>query len=219
MSVIEAEIEVDETDIPFVRDRPAGEGHDRRAAGPDVHRQGDRGRQQPDRGTGAAATTRATNFKVVVTLDGEVPDVRPGFTCTAVITTATRQKVLGVPIQAMTRPRADRRRRRARSCAAGRAGAAARRHAGRPRRRRNSSRARRARKSRACSSSRDGHAVFVPVKTGIAGEKYFEVLDGLKEGDEVITGPFASVRTLQGRRRGQGRRPRRRRHAGSDRAS
>ena len=42
---------------------------------------------------------------------------------------------------------------------------------------------------------------FAPVKTGIAGEKYFEVLDGLKEGDEVITGPFASVRTLQGRRR------------------
>jgi HlyD family secretion protein len=37
----------------------------------------------------------------------------------------------------------------------------------------------------------------VPVKTGIAGEKFFEVLDGLKEGDEVITGPFASVRTLK----------------------
>jgi HlyD family secretion protein len=38
--------------------------------------------------------------------------------------------------------------------------------------------------------------VFVPVKTGIAGEKYFEVLSGLKEGDEVIIGPFASVREL-----------------------
>ena len=49
---------------------------------------------------------------------------------------------------------------------------------------------------------RDGKAAFVPVKTGIAGEKYFEVLDGLKEGDEVITGPFASVRVAQGRRRG-----------------
>ena len=39
-------------------------------------------------------------------------------------------------------------------------------------------------------------AVFMPVKTGIAGEKYFEVLSGLKEGDAVITGPFASVRRL-----------------------
>jgi HlyD family secretion protein len=43
---------------------------------------------------------------------------------------------------------------------------------------------------------RDGKAVFQPVKTGIAGEKYFEVLSGLKEGDQVITGPFSSVRTL-----------------------
>ena len=43
---------------------------------------------------------------------------------------------------------------------------------------------------------RDGKAVFEPVKTGIAGEKYFEIISGLKEGDNVIVGPFASVRTL-----------------------
>jgi HlyD family secretion protein len=43
---------------------------------------------------------------------------------------------------------------------------------------------------------RDGKAVFEPVKTGIAGEKYFEVLSGLKDGDSVIVGPFSSVRTL-----------------------
>jgi HlyD family secretion protein len=34
------------------------------------------------------------------------------------------------------------------------------------------------------------------VKIGIAGERYFEVLDGLKDGDKVITGPFASVREI-----------------------
>ena len=44
---------------------------------------------------------------------------------------------------------------------------------------------------------REGRATFVPVKTGIAGEKYFEVLDGLKDGDEVITGPFQSVRGMK----------------------
>ena len=44
---------------------------------------------------------------------------------------------------------------------------------------------------------KDGHALFVPVKVGIAGEKYFEVLSGLKPADEVITGPFASVRGLR----------------------
>ena len=47
----------------------------------------------------------------------------------------------------------------------------------------------------------------MPVKTGIAGEKYFEVLSGLKEGDAVIIGPFTSVRTLEG---GEPSRPRRR---------
>jgi HlyD family secretion protein len=44
---------------------------------------------------------------------------------------------------------------------------------------------------------KDAKAVFVPVKTGIAGEKYFEALSGVKVGDEVITGPFNSVRDLK----------------------
>ncbi len=44
---------------------------------------------------------------------------------------------------------------------------------------------------------KDGKAVFTPIKTGIAGEKYFEVLSGLKDADEVITGPFNSVRDLK----------------------
>ena len=43
---------------------------------------------------------------------------------------------------------------------------------------------------------RDGKASFVPVKVGIAGERYLEVLSGLQEGDRVITGPFESVRGL-----------------------
>ena len=42
----------------------------------------------------------------------------------------------------------------------------------------------------------DGKAVFTAVKIGIAGEQYFEVVEGLKAGDRVITGPFASVREL-----------------------
>jgi HlyD family secretion protein len=44
---------------------------------------------------------------------------------------------------------------------------------------------------------RDNKAEFVPVKTGIPGDKYFEVLSGVKEGDKVIVGPFASVRELK----------------------
>src|SRR5207237_8419095 len=50
--------------------------------------------------TGAAGT-QATNFKVVVIVDDRVPDVRPGFTCTADITTATRKGVAAAPIPAV----------------------------------------------------------------------------------------------------------------------
>ena len=56
----------------------------------------------PIQATGQAATNQqATNFKVVVVLDEDVPDVRPGFTCTADITTATRKNVVAVPIPAV----------------------------------------------------------------------------------------------------------------------
>jgi HlyD family secretion protein len=37
---------------------------------------------------------------------------------------------------------------------------------------------------------------FRPIKLGISGDKYFEVLEGLASGDEVVTGPYNSVRNL-----------------------
>ena len=46
------------------------------------------------------------------------------------------------------------------------------------------------------ASSDPPAAVFTAVEVGIAGERYFEVTSGLKEGDRVITGPFESVRNL-----------------------
>ena len=44
---------------------------------------------------------------------------------------------------------------------------------------------------------RDHKAQFVPVEIGVAGERYFEVLSGIAEGDEVVVGPFDVIRTLQ----------------------
>src|SRR5262249_11934347 len=101
MSVIRAEIEVDETDIPNVNiGQPAKVTID---ALPDKTFPG----KVTEVGNSpiapsAGSTTRATNFKVKITIEGKVPNVRPGFTCTSTITTATRQKVMSVPIQAMT---------------------------------------------------------------------------------------------------------------------
>jgi HlyD family secretion protein len=106
MSMLEAEVEVDETDIPMVSlGQPAKVTID---AIPDrsFPRARDGDRHSPIQSTGQSAANtqqrQATNFKVVVTVDEPVPDVRPGFTCTAEITTATRTSVLSVPIQSLT---------------------------------------------------------------------------------------------------------------------
>ena len=42
-----------------------------------------------------------------------------------------------------------------------------------------------------------GQAAFRPVKTGIIGETDIEVLEGLKEGDEIVTGAYKTLRTLK----------------------
>jgi HlyD family secretion protein len=196
MSVIETEIEVDETDIPFIRvGQPAKVTID---AIPDQTFPGkvtEVGNSPIQATGGAAPGGRATNFKVVVTIEGKVPNVRPGFTCTAVITTATRLKGISVPIQAMTfrelvvnekgeivKPEEP----ATKGPRPARPGPPPELQPGQKRQ-----------EIEGVFMVKDGHAVFVPVKTGIAGEKYFEVLDGLKAGDEVITGPFASVRSMK----------------------
>src|SRR6266540_5118897 len=102
MGVIQAEVEVDETNVPHVQiGQPAKITIDaipERTFKGHVTEIGN----SPIQATGAAAAgTQATNFKVVVILDEKVPEVRPGFTCTADITTATRKHVPAVPIPAV----------------------------------------------------------------------------------------------------------------------
>jgi HlyD family secretion protein len=194
LSVIETELEVDETDIPFISiGQPAKVTID---ALPDQTFSG----RVTEVGNSPIQVTagqqRATNFKVVVTIDGEVPNVRPGFACTAVITTATRKGVVSVPIQSMTlrevivdekgqivptpTPTPGR------GAVTGRATGPAELKPGEQRK-----------EQEGVFLAKGGRATFTAVKTGIAGEKYFEVLTGLNVGDEVITGPFASVRSLR----------------------
>ena len=193
MSVIEAELEVDETDIPNVKiGQTASVTID---AIPDkkftakVTEVGN----SPIQATGAAASSSATNFKVVVTIDGQIPEVRPGFTCTADITTATRKGVTAVPIQATTvrelvydekgnvvKPEIDPKTKRPVLTAGT-----------------DLKPGQTKKEAEGVYVVKDAKAEFVPVKTGIAGDKYFEVLSGVKEGDQVITGPFSSVRDLK----------------------
>ncbi len=199
MSVIEAEVEVDETEIPAVQ-----VNQEARVTIDAVPDKTFRGRvTEIGNSPIQAATTQqnagqrqATTFKVVITLEEQVPDIRPGFTCTAEITTARRKDVVAVPIQALTvremlynekgemvRETPTRRRRGA--------------NIETPLSASNEPPPGHTRKeTEGVFAIRDGKAVYLPVKVGIAGEQYFEVLDGLKAGDQVITGPFSSVREL-----------------------
>ncbi len=191
LSVIETEIEVDETDIPFVQiGQPAKVTID---AIPDREFVG-RVTEVGNSPIQAAAGQRATNFKVVVTIDGAVPGVRPGFTCTAVITTATRTQSVGVPQQAMT----------VRELIVDADGNIVRPDV--PAEGRGTRRPTGPVEPGPGQERKEIEGVFVvvakraefrPVTIGIAGEKHFEVLSGLADGDVVITGPFASVRALR----------------------
>ena len=199
MSVIEAEVEVDETDIPNVQ-----LGQIAKVTIDAVPDREFKGRVTEIGNSPTQATTQnntgqrqATTFKVVVTIEDKVPDVRPGFTCTAEITTATRDKVVAVPIQALT----------VREMLFNPSGTMV--HEPPPPPPSRFSRQPPARPAPAEPPPgherketegvfllQGGRAVFTPVKIGIAGEQYFEVTSGLKAGDQVITGPFASVREL-----------------------
>jgi len=197
MSVIQAEVEVDETNIPSVQfGQQAKISID---AIPDRTFKGHVTEigNSPIQATGAANTAQATNFKVVVVLDEVVPDVRPGFTATADIVTATRTAVIAAPIPAVAvrelvydaneqivrEPRTDKR--RATTPVVETPASAAELKPGQTRK-----------ETEGVFVFRGGRAEFVPIKVGIAGDKYFEVLSGLKEGDQVITGPYNSVRGM-----------------------
>lgn len=198
LSVIEAEVEVDETDIPGVElGQIAAVTID---ALPDREFPGvvtEIG-NSPIQHAGAAggAGAQATVFKVVVTLDEAIPGVRPGFTCTADITTAVRADSLAIPIQAATVREvmldADGNVVRQESGSRGRGvtpGVSAAEAAEAPAEETEE-------ELEGVFVARLGRAVFAPVDTGIAGERYFEALSGVTEGDLVIIGPFNEVRNL-----------------------
>ena len=200
LSVIEAEVEVDETDIPNVKI-----GQTTKVTIDALPDKSFKGRvtevgNSPITASQSGGARTATNFKVVVTIDGEVPNVRPGFSCTSDITTATRTQAVAVPIQAMavremTLDAGGKVVREQKTKARGGSGVGTKVSA--------AEKAPKGDKSGQTKKElegvfvvRKGAAEFTPIKIGIAGDKYFEVLEGLNVGDQVVTGPFESVRGL-----------------------
>lgn len=137
----------------------------------------------------ATASEEAKDFKVVVTLSDAPHDLRPGLSTTAKITTATRSNVLSLPIQALTL--------RSKEQIAQQTNPPGSVHAAAPAAKEVASKPKKDDDIQGVFVIRSKKAVFVPVTTGITGTTDIEVQDGLKEGDEVITGSYKVLRTLR----------------------
>src|SRR5271155_756487 len=191
MSIITAEVQVDETDIVNVQlGQPAQVTIDaipKKTFKAVVTQIGD---NAIVRSTGVSTSQQtgtsqeAKDFKVVVTLQDPPDDLRPGLSATAKITTATRGDALTIPIQALTvRRQSDLV----------------------PKDEKGSVQAAAPAKDPSKDKEeiqgvfilRDHKAEFVPVDTGIAGTTDIEVMKGLKEGDEIVTGSYKVLRTLR----------------------
>jgi len=188
MSVITAEVRVDETDIVNVRVGQAADvtidAFPRQSFKALVTEIGDNALV---RSTGVATTQstgssqEAKDFKVTVTLTNPPPNLRPGLSTTAKITTATSTRVLTIPIQALTiRDPSDL-------------------VDEKDKKETNSSAALRDKKNemQGVFVIHDKKSKFVPVETGIAGATDIEVKGGLQEGDEIVTGSYKVLRTLR----------------------
>jgi HlyD family secretion protein len=195
MSVITAEVKVDETDIVNIQiGQPAEvtvdalpgktfKGH--------VTLVGD---QAILRSTGIATsqsttgTEEAKDFKVVVTLDTPSSELRPGLSTTAKITTAHKTSVLSLPIQALTmhNPDDDKPKGQGGVQAASSSSAPA---------------AKSAPQQGVYVVDKDKNgklrAKFIPVTTGITGATDIEVLSGAIEGQEIVIGPYKTLRSLK----------------------
>jgi HlyD family secretion protein len=194
MSIITAEVKVDETDIVNVKlDQGADITID---AIPGRTFKGhviEIGNTAILRSTGLAASQsaissqEAKDFKVVIALDNPPEEIRPGLSCTAKVTTATRQKSLSIPIQALTvRQKGDLE----------------------PKKEGKDKKDENALPNPVLDKAKKEElqgvfviagekAEFRKVETGITGTTDIEVLSGLKEGDQIVTGSYKVIRTLR----------------------
>jgi HlyD family secretion protein len=193
MSVITSEVKVDETDIVNVRLGQSAEVTIDAIPHKIFHGLvSEIGDNAIVRSTGVA-TSQATStseeakdFKVVITLSDPPEDLRPGLSSTAKITTATRANVLSVPIQALTvRTQADL---TPKDSGKGEVQASTTAPADASKQKE---------EIQGVFVIRNKKAQFVPVETGVSGTTDIEVLKGVQDGDQVITGSYKVLRTLK----------------------
>src|SRR5881628_132784 len=180
LSVIQAKVKVDETDV--VRLHLGDSVEVTIDAFPDTTFTGRvtkvSNSSVRDAATGATGQNdRAVDYDVEVTLDKPPTDIRPDLSATARIVTDTRKQALSIPIIALTvRENTP---------------------AGAERRPADTAARNKKKEAEGVFVVKDGVANFHPVKVGIAGDEYFEVTDGLKAGEKIVAGPYQAIRDLK----------------------
>jgi HlyD family secretion protein len=175
LSVITAEVRVDETDIVNVRIGQEAKikvdalgdkflmGHVSEVGNSALNKSGTAASNNN------GATQEAKDFKVVIILDDPPKELRPGLSCTATIITATAKQVLSIPIQALTIREFD-----------------------------NPDKSIKKKiEKEGVFTIKNGVAFFRPVKTGITGTTDIEIVEGLTTEDEIVSGPYQVLRTIQ----------------------
>jgi HlyD family secretion protein len=193
MSVVTAEVMVDETDITSVKfGQPADvtidalpgktfKGHVTAVGELAILRTSGEAAMEET----TADTQQARDFKVIVTLDNPPKSLRPGLSATAKIQTAHKNNVLTIPIQAL----AERTQEELDEAKDGQSGnvtlAAANENSAN------------SKEVQGVFVIRGGKAQFIPVQTGITGVTDIEVTKGLQPGDTIVTGSYNALRTLR----------------------
>ena len=181
MSVLETKVKVDETDVSRIS---LGDSAIVQIdAFPDTTFIGKVVEISQSSVKGASTSTgdQAIDYEVKIRLLNPPTDTRQDFSATAKVITDTRTKVLSIPIIALT-VRENEELKAKDSIPNSKAPAKQ-------------------------VGKKDVEGVFVvdatnkvtfrPVKVGIAGEKYFEVLSGLKEGEKIVGGTHQAIRELK----------------------
>jgi HlyD family secretion protein len=181
LSVILAKVQVDETDV--VRLAPKDSVQVTIDAYPDTTFLGrvtkiSHSAKLTETQTASGSNDRAVDFDVEVTLEDPPRDIRPDLSCTARMVTDTRSRALSIPIIALTvrdhervpseNPNVD-----------------------------TTKIKRLGKEAEGVFVVRNGQAVFRPVKVGIAGDEYFEVVDGLRDGETIVAGTYQAIRDLK----------------------
>jgi HlyD family secretion protein len=189
MSIVTSEVKVDESDIVNIKlNQPAEITVDAIPNKIFIGHVIEIGNTAILRSTGLAASQSTTSsqeakdFKVVVAMDNPPDEIRPGLSCTAKITTATRKNVLAIPIQSLTvRTKGDLDTSKNKPLNPDPA----------------TVKANKEEVTGVFVVSADNKSPFKKVETGISGATDIEVLSGLTEGEQIVTGPYQVIRTIK----------------------